>query len=277
MKKILLVLTALLAAGTAGAQENEEWSRWSVTPHVGLNVSRLGGSAEPYWFGTAVGPGAGVEAEWRFSRWLGLSLGVGYEVLGNSTEETKQYLSKTVYPTLGKSIISREEKYCNRLRLNYIQVPLLLNVHVWKGLTLRTGVILSDVTSARLKGTHKYVHSSLGFSEPAPLILDNRTESELSLTVGRRPQAVTDEDIEDPVWLENGKLDQGFKKYCHNIDVNIPVEATYEYRSFVLGVGYQFGLRGVCRGEAHLENSFRRADYVYNRNLSIRLGYRINL
>lgn len=119
MKKILLVLTALLAVWTAEAQESEGGSRWSVTPHVGMNVSRLGGSAEPDWFGTAVGPGAGVEAEWRFSRWLGLSL----------------------------------------------------------------------------------------------------------------------------------------------------------------GVGYQFGLRGVCRGEAHLNNAplYRHADYVYNRNLNIRLGYRINL
>ena len=39
-------MTMLLAVGTVGAQENKGRSRWSVTPHVGLNVSRLGGCAD---------------------------------------------------------------------------------------------------------------------------------------------------------------------------------------------------------------------------------------
>lgn len=42
MKRIILSLFALVAAGAATAQE-EEYSRWSVTPKAGLTVATVVG------------------------------------------------------------------------------------------------------------------------------------------------------------------------------------------------------------------------------------------
>ncbi|MBQ9645871.1 MAG: hypothetical protein IJV24_05905 [Prevotella sp.] len=81
MRKILLLFSALLAAGVAGAQENSgRWSRWSVTPHVGVNVSRLGGS----------------------------------------TTEAMSYTLEFNNPGVDKTTYLRGEVCCDRLRLNYM-------------------------------------------------------------------------------------------------------------------------------------------------------------
>ena len=62
-------------------------------------------------------------------------------------------------------------------------------------------------------------------------------------------------------------LDKGMRSQCRRVDVAIPVEVGYEWRGVMLSVGYQFGLRDVDGTD----------DTLHNRNLSIRLGYRIGL
>jgi len=268
MKTTFITLVLLLAGGMARAQENNGWSRWSVTPHVGLNVSDFAGGDKPSWVKAKVGYGVGVEAEYRFSRWFGLSLGAEWSVMNHKDCQTARI---TMYDIGSDGTLLKfcEDISSDCISLRYLNVPVLLNVHVWKGLTVRTGVQVGDLIAARMKGTVTQVRSADFNSALSTTYTQLQTvpTDEVAYYMGRHPdEPLSDEGIVNPIWME-GDLNQGVRSQCHRLDIAIPVEVSYEWRGITLGVGYQFGLRDVDGTE----------DDLYNRNLSIRLGYRINL
>ena len=168
-QKILFVLTALLTVGTAGAQENDGWRRWSVTPRVGLNMSDFAGSDKPDWVKAKAGYAFGVEAEYRWSRGLGVSVGVEWSVMNHKDNETARMLvmlpsGDTPYYDnyyYGPMSVTGMDLYCDCISLRYLNVPVMLNAHVWKGLTVRAGLQLGDLIAARAKGTTTTVQGTM--------------------------------------------------------------------------------------------------------------------
>ena len=259
MRKMILSAVVLLAACSATAQVE---SRWSLLPHVGLNISRLGGDDVPNYCGSKTGFSAGMEAELRFSRILGLSAGIDYTQLGCSTDETIEVIDEFV----AWKYRYQAHNDCNRLR--YLTLPVLLNVHIWQGLSFRIGVQPGWLEGARLKGSTVSVHSAQSETDVIYGTLVPTTDyvSRVTLYQGKRPAPLTADGIDNPVW-ERDDLNQGIRGQCHKMDLSLPVEVSYEWRGLWLGVGYQLGVTNVDKTE----------DEVFNRNLSIRAGYRIKL
>lgn len=163
MKK-LVVMLMLLCSITGWAQQKPK--TWSITPKIGLNVSRP--TKEPpcyvliaifekpggepalhdgtflpnYVFETALtknrsGLVGGVEAQYQFNSRLGISLGAYYSQQGVRYDNIP----------LGDVPLGKEKE---RLKLgvakqlsvetNYITLPILLNCYVYKALALKAGV-----------------------------------------------------------------------------------------------------------------------------------------
>ena len=75
MKRIILSLFVLLAAGTAMAQE--EYSRWSLTPKAGLTVATVVGD-DATENSSSMAWAAGLEASLRPGRLLSFDFGLFY-------------------------------------------------------------------------------------------------------------------------------------------------------------------------------------------------------
>ena len=257
MKRLMMAVLVLLAAGSAKAQVE---GRWSVVPHAGLNISRLGGDDVPNYCGSITGFTGGLEAEYRFSQVLGVSVGVDFSMMGCSTDETVEVIEEHA------DFKYRMQAHTDRMRLRYLTIPVQLNLHVWKGLTFRAGVQAGWLEGARLKGSTVSVYSPWELGTHFSPLTEDDGISRLTIYEGKRPAPLTADGIDNPIW-ENEDLNEGIRSQCNDVDFAIPVEVTYEYKNFLLGVGYQLGL----------SNIFREDDCAYNRNLSFRVGYRINL
>ena len=101
-KQILFVLTALLTVGTAGAQENDGWRRWSVTPRVGLNMSDFAGSDKPDWVKAKAGYAFGVTTGDGFDGNVILKYTEG--IVGAMMGMLKSYLSTSKVSKVGAAL-----------------------------------------------------------------------------------------------------------------------------------------------------------------------------
>lgn len=114
MKKILLMAVVMLASVASYAQQAV--GTFTLLPKIGLNVASLtkneGGDPR---FGLA----AGVEAEYQATDIFSVSAGLIYSMQGN------KYKAEGVTQTT---------------KLDYINIPILANVYVTKGLAVKLGV-----------------------------------------------------------------------------------------------------------------------------------------
>lgn len=278
MRKTIVSLFMMFPLIATTAQE----SKWSLTPQVGLNLTDIGGKDAPDIYKMALGPTAGLEAEWRMGKLIGVSLGAFYSNQGSKTEETRLdewIMNETSEPYY------REYTHRKRLSMHYIAVPVMLNFHVMQGLTLKTGIQLSDLFAARKKGDFTSVFSRT--NNPYVKItsdiwgdIDTRHQT---YAIGHPLPPISAEDIVDPVWNENS-FSTGFRYQCKRYDIAIPIAVSYEYKNIVLGIKYQHGLMAINkpdRGGYDYTNSDKgfyktsKTDKYYNRNISITLGYRI--
>lgn len=131
MKKIFAIAAMLLTMFTANAQSNscQDVKTFSVKPYVGLSSSMLISKNSKTDMRT--GFTAGVEGQYQFSKTFALSVGVGYQQQGGKMEETMQYLN-------GDKIGSATAE--GTYKLDYINVPIMANFYVCKGLALKVGV-----------------------------------------------------------------------------------------------------------------------------------------
>lgn len=114
MKKLFLMAVVMLASVASFAQHAT--GSFTLQPKVGLNIASLTKSdgADPR-FGVA----AGVEAEYQATDIFGISAGVLYSMQGNKFEE--------------RGITTTN-------KVDYINIPILANVYVVKGLAVKVGV-----------------------------------------------------------------------------------------------------------------------------------------
>lgn len=148
MKKVFLTAIVALASLTASAQ-------FSLQPKVGMNVSDVTDADN---MKAKVGLVAGVEADYQISPLFSLSAGVNYSQQGAK------------YDTNNSDVDTK-------LKLEYINVPIMANFHVYQGLSLKAGLQPGFLTTA--KGQAK-----VGKGEGSVDIKDQCNSVDLSLPLG---------------------------------------------------------------------------------------------
>ena len=118
MKKILVVAALMLSSVSTFAQHAV--GSFNLQPKVGVSIANL---TEVKGSDPRVGLVAGVEGEYQASDIISVSAGVLYSMQG----------SKYEYELLN-------QKYKSTNKLDYINVPIMANVYVTKGLAVKLGV-----------------------------------------------------------------------------------------------------------------------------------------
>ena len=242
MKRIILSVLALAVAGVATAQE-EEYSRWSVTPKAGLTVATCVGddatnnSSSMAW-------AAGLEASLRPGRLLSFDFGMFY------TRDRVKEDGQIKYEDWNLNLTASHF----RLVTERLDIPLMLGLHVLPGLTLKAGMQPSVLLSATVKNrlTGYVADMSQWLSFPNTITTVAKLSEEL-------PKIPWDEDVKT-----------GFKSNMYDFDVCIPVGASYEWRNIVLDARYHFGLFSIAKDGDKKQDAHRRY-------LLLTLGYRFNL
>ena len=118
MKKILLMAVVMLASVASYAQQAV--GTFTLQPKIGMNVASLTkcDGCDP-----RIGLAAGVEAEYQATDIFSVSAGLIYSMQGNK---------------------AKEEGVTLTTKLDYINIPILANVYVTKGLAVKLGVQPAD-------------------------------------------------------------------------------------------------------------------------------------
>ncbi|MBR5687417.1 MAG: PorT family protein [Prevotella sp.] len=197
MKKIIMMaVMAMMVVTNAKAQY--EPGTWSLKPTAGLGISYMT-NMESISMGhsdldsqVTFAARSDIEVEYQATNFLGIEAGVTYTMQGGGWEN---------YKNDGVKIED------SRFQLQYIQVPIVANIYVAKGLALKTGVQLGFMTDADFMFTYK-----------------SKVEG-------------YDATIDTTVDL---------KKECNKFDVAIPIGISYEFKNhWVIDARYNLGLSKV--------------------------------
>lgn len=118
MKKIMLMAVVLLSSVAASAQHAV--GSFTLQPKVGMNVANL---TEFDNADSRIGLAAGAELEYQVSDIFSLSGGAIYSMQGSKYD--RSFLNQTIRTTT---------------KLDYINVPIMANVYVVKGLAVKLGI-----------------------------------------------------------------------------------------------------------------------------------------
>lgn len=238
MKKALFALFLLAAGMPASAQDGK--GQVVLTPMAGVNVSWMAPNLPSDESSAKVGLVAGVEAEYMVSEKLGVSLGALYSQLGRNKEDGWH-----------KSLTEE---------IDYLNVPLMVNYHVWKGLTLKAGIQPSLRLSSKWDG-QEYIY---------PVETPNYNE------------LVTKDHPDLTIYNYEGK---DFNDTTSGVAIGIPVGVAYEYKGFVLEARFVLALtdtyKDITKEYIQDGKNIQRGYYLNekskNRNFQITLGYRFRL
>ena len=123
MKKLLILILMMTATMTVSAQQNV--GSLSIIPKVGVNLANLAGDVEDN--SIKLGLAFGAEAMYQIAPTVGLSGGLIYSMQGCEGEGDL------------------------KLNINEVNIPILVNFYVAKGLALKLGLQPGIITSAKTK------------------------------------------------------------------------------------------------------------------------------
>ena len=205
MKKVIWMLTVLLSAVATTAFGQLPVGHFAVTPRAGLSIANLTNN-ELYTAAGALnsknksGFVAGADVEYQLLKPLSLSLGAYFTQQGASYDDYEGVHGQSV-------------------DLQYINVPLLANLYVGRGLALKAGVQAGFALSAK---------------EKSETTLFNRDE------LGRYEYAETKEVNQD--------------LSCRNVSFSIPVGISYEWMGIMLDARYNIGLTNIYSKKVEYES-----------------------
>ena len=170
MKKTILLIAVVLAAGVVSGQKT-----FTFGPKVGINIADLYASyAEKNrdLNGTKTSLIVGAFAEYRALKWLAVSADVLYSRQGSTDKATWTERGP------GGGFVTESEEFS--YRLNYLNIPILANFYVTKGLALKAGIQPGFLIGSKLR-----VRSTDGPWETADLKDENlfRT-TDIAIPVG---------------------------------------------------------------------------------------------
>lgn len=132
MKKLFVLVVALAAVTTAFAQQ--EAKTFSIAPKVGLNAASMTKAANSKM---RLGVVAGVEFTSQLSDRFALSAGVFYSQQG----------------VKGSDFDEEEGFFKGTMKNDYLNIPILANVYLFKGFALKAGVQPGFLLSAKAVAT----------------------------------------------------------------------------------------------------------------------------
>ena len=155
MKKLATLLVALVASVSSFAQV--EKGTFTLQPMVGIDVTSLSGDASlfgeiPATFNSKVGFVGGVEGAYQFTDRFGLSVGVLYAMGGAKVDFTIDGKSAKDIDGLTND---------SKVSVSALNVPVLANVYVWKGLALKAGIQPQFLLSAKMQAKVDYNSKTL--------------------------------------------------------------------------------------------------------------------
>ena len=237
MKWLGLCAFLLMASGATA----QEFGKWAVTPRVGMNVSNLVGH-DALGKDSKLGFTGGLDVEYRPVRYLGVSLGC-YFYTQNSKLHVKEY-----YQDYNMNITDD----FHTVAMQNVSVPLLLNAHVWKGLTVKAGVQYVHWTRSRIK----YDSEGYLIQLPADIIQipSEWIENGIPDGVGEKVNVLTS--------------DSRVARHMHD-SFTMPIAVAYEYKNVELDVRYNLG-------SVKLSDSHGCGNY-HPKSLVLTLGYKFDL
>lgn len=133
MKKLLMMLVMATVAMTASAQNTlRDKGSFTLQPKAGVGIGTIAGN----WTTIGgekdkarIGFVAGLEGEYYAADWFGLAIGLNYAQQGFKFEA---------------------EDYKETTKLDYLNVPIVGNFYVAKGLALKTGFQFGFLMNAKL-------------------------------------------------------------------------------------------------------------------------------
>lgn len=190
---MMMAIVAMIVTTKASAQY--EPGTWSIQPKVGVGFSQISNMEDVDLGSTKLdnqltyAASTGVEFEYQASKMISVAAGLSYGVQGTGWKDFKQGDEKMKNP---------------RVELEYIQVPIIANVYVTKGLALKAGVQFGFMVDSNVKMTYD------------TKMMDRDATMDASID-----------------------MKKDFKKF----DLSIPVGISYEFNShWVLDARYHIGL-----------------------------------
>ena len=208
MKRIAILSVALMLSMMAATAQTEV-GKISLKPMAGITVAELR-NVGYVQYGPKVGFSGGLEAEYGITPQLGISLGAIYSQQGGKYDTD---VENSVTTIVGTHIIS-EEKTCSKVKVDYINIPLLANFYVWRGMALKAGVQLGILVHDKMNYHYQKI-PYIPNDEPYPL-----------------------EDHSNHTW-------EKMTDFGKSIDFGSPVGLSYEYRDFIVDARYYFGLSKI--------------------------------
>ena len=198
-----MLLVALIAA-TVSAKAQSEVGTVTLKPTVGMTLANI---TDEVGNKTKVGLIAGVEAEYQVIPMLGISVGALYSMQGCS------YDNVYVEGVLAKDI---------NVDLDYINIPILANVYVAKGLAIKAGIQPAFCLSAKGKATG----ASSGVEVKVEADIPGKKSLDFSIPIGAS--------YEFSDFVIDARYNFGLTKIADDADSKNSV--------FQLTVGYKFGI-----------------------------------
>ena len=181
-------MIAAMMVATLGASAQNEVGQFTLKPMVGLNLASMTKAQNSKM---RVGAAAGFEGEYGVAKNFGISAGLLYSMQGVKSNGSMNIN----IPPYGIINYTGDATY----KLDYLNIPILANFYIVKGLAIKAGIQPGFCVSKKLalKGT---------------------------ATFDGKPFAVDSDD----------KIDNGVKSF----QFAIPVGISYEYEDFVLDARY---------------------------------------
>lgn len=229
MKKLMMIAALLVATVSANAQF--EAGTFSLQPKIGGVISKVSNMPDikiPTAAGVSLdadksfyaGALIGVEAEYQLADMFSLAAGLNFAMQGCQWEDSELKIG-------GESLKLKD----NKIQLNYLNLPIVANVYLFKGFAVKTGVQLGFLLSAKQKldmtGSIGGSSATVKYDED---VKDQCKKFDVSIPIGVSYQVPT-----VPVYID-ARYNLGLTKIVKDIDESVKNQV------FQLTVGYKFAL-----------------------------------
>ena len=229
MKKLMMIAAMMVAAVSANAQF--EPGTWSIQPKIGGTMSKVSNMPN-FQFGKigntnididkSVYTGAliGAEFEYQIAKPFSLAAGLNFSMQGCKWGDFE-------YKNGDKSVKAKDLK----MELNYLNLPIVANIYLFKGFAIKTGVQLGFLMSAKEKGTTVIKDGDKSAETKESLdIKDDCKKFDVAIPIGISYQVPT-----IPIYID-GRYNLGLTNINKDGDTN------YKNQVFQVTVGYKFAL-----------------------------------
>lgn len=229
MKKLMIIAAMMVATVSANAQF--EPGTFSLQPKIGGIISKVSNMPNiniPTGTGKSLdadrsfyaGALIGVEAEYQIAKPFSLAAGLNFAMQGCQWEDSELKIADNSYKLKD-----------NKIQLNYLNLPIVANVYLFKGFAIKTGVQFGFLLSAKQKFDQQIkMGSETTTVKYDKDIKDDCKKVDISIPIGVSYQVPT-----IPIYID-GRYNLGLTKIVKDIDESVKNQV------FQLTVGYKFAL-----------------------------------